>query len=72
MDELGPTLIKVLEAAHQGGFTVSSGFAREYASEVATCASLGFISNRPGTYHRPRFWFITSAGLRHLEKEQSK
>lgn len=53
----------VLDLAWRGGFRTKSNFAREYANEVALCASLGLISTKIKGTTFGATWHITKQGL---------
>lgn len=53
----------VLIKAYHGGFKVQSNFARKYATEVAACASVGFITTKIKSSTFSTTWYITKQGL---------
>ena len=53
----------VLIKAYHGGFRVQSNFARSHATEVAACASLGFITTKTKSSTFGTTWYITKQGL---------
>lgn len=53
----------VLIKAYHGGFRVQSNFARSHATEVAACASLGFITTKITSTTFGTTWYITKQGL---------
>ena len=69
--------LRVLRAAHSGGFAVQSNFARCAAVDVAMAASLGCISTCTGVGNKGygRVWYVTHKGLGILkatkEREQA-
>lgn len=68
--------LRVLRAAHIGGFAVQSNFARCAAVDVAMAASLGCISTCTGVDNKGygRIWYVTHKGLWILKaaKEQEQ
>ena len=66
-DVTGQRLIDVLNRAWQGGFRVSSSFARNYAPEVAAAASRGYITTETEPMEYGKDWYITYSGLCYLK-----
>lgn len=62
-------IITVVKRAHERPFKLKSQFARDYTHEVATAASLGWIStiNFGETVVFSDRWSVTRAGLKRLE-----
>ena len=69
--ELSPLendLVDVVEAAKNGGFSVSSTFARTKAHMVAMAASQQLITTRVCSNAYGSLWMPTVAGLKYLSE----
>lgn len=56
----------VLRKAWLNQFMTKSNFAREFANEVAICASLGLITTKIGKDKFDKTWRITRKGMDYL------
>lgn len=66
-----PAVWEVLDRVHRASVSVQSNFAREYAVEMALCASLGFVSTvAPDGRAYGTQWYITTAGLTALTNKE--
>lgn len=60
--------IKVLMKAYQDPFMIQSDFAREFALEVAACASSGLITTTVTPGYFGRKWYLTIGGMMALDR----
>lgn len=61
------SLYTVVQRARQQPFTTKSLFAREFANEIALCASEQYITTRVNDQAFSNVWMVTHEGLEFIE-----
>jgi len=61
------SVFSVVQKARVQPFTTKSDFAREFANEVALCASEGFITTQVDDSSFTNIWMVTHEGLSFME-----
>mgnify|MGYP000020563639 CR=1 FL=1 len=62
------SIFMILSLARMKPFTTKSGMAREAATEIALCASEGFLTTQLNPTTFGNVWLVTQLGLEYLEE----